>query len=425
MVKKLVSLLLLLLYVSAVTMAAGKKFTLVIDAGHGGKDAGAVGVSSKEKNINLNVALAFGRYVEQYCPSVRVIYTRKKDVFIDLQERANIANRNKADLFISVHTNAVAGSKSVRGFETYTLGMHRAGDNLDVAKRENSVITMESDYQSKYQGFDPNSAESYIMFEYMQDKNMENSVNLAKFIQSSVCLAASRPNKGVHQAGFLVLRETSMPSCLIELGFISTPDEERQLNDPITQDQFARGLYQAFVQYLNKYGNGVKASTLLPAKETAVETVANEEPVIDTKVREVPNVEEAKPVKQETKTTEKKEAIKPAEKKETKPVEKAEPTKAAEAKADEGPVFKVQILTGSQKMKSTDARFKGLTGVDSFKEGGVYKYTYGASTNYNEIAALRKSILDKFPEAFVVAFKGGEKVNVSEAIKEWKNKRNK
>lgn len=439
MVKKLVSLLLLLFCFSAVSMAADKKFTLVIDPGHGGKDAGAIGVSSKEKNINLSVALAFGRYVEQYCPSVRVIYTRKTDVFVELQERANIANRNKADLFISVHTNAVAGSKSVRGFETYTLGMHRAGDNLDVAKRENSVISMESDYESRYQGFDPNSAESYIMFEYMQDKNMENSVNLAKFIQSSVCIAASRQNKGVHQAGFLVLRETSMPSCLVELGFISTPDEERQLNDPITQDQFARGLYQAFVQYLNKYSNGVKASALAPVQESSAKKVTSDEPVIDTKVREVPKAEEKKPAKAEEKKSVKVEEKKPA-KQESKAPEtrnqkpetrnqtpegsrgsKSVSSGSSATSSSSAPVFKVQILTGNRQMKSNDSQFKGLEGVDSFKEGGIYKYTYGASTNYNEIATLRKSILDKFPQAFVIAFKDGEKMNVSEAIKEWKN----
>ena len=234
-------------------LAAGK-FVLVIDAGHGGKDPGALGKTSKEKDLNLQVALAFGNYVEKNCSDVKVVYTRKTDVFVELKERANIANKNKADLFISIHTNALDGGKISRGFETYTLGMHRAADNLNVAKRENSVIFIEKNYKQTYAGFDPNSAESYIMFEILQDKNMANSVELAKLIQSEVCSYSGRANKGVHQAGFLVLRETSMPSCLIEMGFITTPDEETFLNTKEGQDKIAKGIYNAFVKYKKKYG---------------------------------------------------------------------------------------------------------------------------------------------------------------------------
>jgi len=229
--KKITALFVLLLLLPFAANAANKKFVLVIDPGHGGKDAGALGAFSKEKNINLNVAMAFGQNVQRNCPDVKVIYTRTTDVFIGLKERAEIANRNKADLFISVHTNALPGGRQAYGMETYTLGMHRAGDNLDVAKRENAVILIEKDYKQSYQGFNPNSSESYIMFEFMQDRNMANSVDLAKMVQRETCAAANRPDKGVHQGGFLVLRETSMPSCLIELGFITTPDEERLLND--------------------------------------------------------------------------------------------------------------------------------------------------------------------------------------------------
>ena len=237
--------------VSAV--AANKKFTLVIDAGHGGNDAGAVGKITKEKTINLNVALAFGKLVEQNCPDVKVIYTRKTDVFIPLHTRADIANKNKADLFISIHTNALPKGHISRGLETYTLGMHRAADNLAVAKRENEVILYEKDYKQRYQGFDPNSSESYIMFEFMTDHNMAQSVELAKFVQRRTCAAAGRTNKGVKQAGFLVLRETSMPSCLIELGFISTLDEERFLDSSAGVSQLGRGIYQAFMDYKRKY----------------------------------------------------------------------------------------------------------------------------------------------------------------------------
>jgi len=255
MQKKVFLIVMMVLAMGWNAMAADGKFTLVIDPGHGGRDAGAPGKISVEKDINLKVALAFGKYVESNCSDVRVIYTRKTDVFVELSERANIANRNKADLFISIHTNALDGGKISRGFETYTLGMHRAADNLNVAKRENSVILIEKNYKQRYAGFDPKSAESYIMFELMQDKNMANSVELAKMIQSEVCSVSGRVNKGVHQAGFLVLRETSMPSCLVELGFITTSDEEQFLNTADGQNKMARGIYQAFLKYKKKYGN--------------------------------------------------------------------------------------------------------------------------------------------------------------------------
>lgn len=257
MKNRIILLLWITIGFAAIVSAANKKFTLVIDAGHGGHDAGAKGAFSMEKNINLNVALAFGRYVESNCPDVKVIYTRKKDVFIPLHTRADIANRNKADLFISIHTNAVPRAKTVRGLETYTLGMHRAGTNLEVAKRENSVILIEKDYKQRYEGFDPNSSESYIMFEFMQDKNMAQSVELARFVQKRACASANRQNKGVKQAGFLVLRETSMPSCLIELGFITTRDEEEYLNSSNGIDRLGYGIYQAFLDYKRKYDGNI------------------------------------------------------------------------------------------------------------------------------------------------------------------------
>lgn len=227
-----------------------QSFTLVIDAGHGGADAGAVGAHSKEKDINLAVALAFGQMVEKNCPDVKVIYTRKTDVFIPLQTRADIANRAKADLFMSIHTNALPGGRQAAGVETYTLGMHRAADNLAVAKRENSVIKYEKDYQQVYEGFDPNSSESYIIFEIMQDRYMKQSVELAKCIQNAY-VQHGRPNKGVHQAGFLVLRQVGMPSVLTELGFISTPSEEAYLNSAEGRSALAESIYQGFINYRN------------------------------------------------------------------------------------------------------------------------------------------------------------------------------
>ncbi len=225
-----------------------QSFTLVIDAGHGGRDAGAVGAYSKEKDINLAVALAFGKLVKENNPDVKVVYTRSTDVFIPLQERANIANRAKADLFVSIHTNASPKGSSARGVETYTLGMHRAADNLAVAKRENSVIKYEKDYEQKYEGFDPNSAESYIIFEIMQDTYMKQSVELAKCIQNQY-VAHGRPNRGVHQAGFLVLRQVGMPSVLTELGFISTPEDEDYLNSEAGRSAMAESIYKGFCRY--------------------------------------------------------------------------------------------------------------------------------------------------------------------------------
>lgn len=413
--KKILSLVAMWLLLVLNAFSTNKRFTLVIDAGHGGHDAGALGTISKEKDINLSVALAFGRYVERNQPDVRVVYTRKTDVFIPLKERANIANRANADLFISVHTNALPAGKIARGFETYTLGMHRAKDNLDVAMRENSVISMEKGYQQTYQGFDPRSSESYIIFEFIQGKNMERSVELARMIQKSVCTGANRPNKGVHQAGFLVLRETSMPGCLIELGFITTPDEEQLLNSANRVDDIARGIYQAFAQYKDRYDKGVT----VPYRPT------------DNDKAEVPTIvpagykEEKAPAvaKQATRSTRvaepRKETVRKVEEKEQNKVVKAQ------NQTKDEPVFKVQILASSRVLRIGDSHLKGETEYDSYQENGMVKYTMGASTNYNEIYRLRKSLLEKFPEAFIIAFKNGQKYDVGQAIREYKQNKNK
>ena len=614
-------------------MAADRKFTLVIDAGHGGKDPGAKGKISFEKDINLKVALAFGQYVERNCSDVKVIYTRKTDVFVQLEERANIANRNKADLFISVHTNALEGGRISRGLETYTLGMHRAADNLNVAKRENSVILLEKNYKQTYAGFDPKSAESYIMFELMQDKYMANSVEMAKLIQSETCASSGRVNKGVHQAGFLVIRETSMPSCLIELGFITTPDEEEFLNTQEGQDKMARGIYNAFVKYKKKYGN-VKMSadndqrsddnedvllaladqvpavaksldfgdgmdnrnaeerteqqiitdevSSAPAEFTeqrAVRIIPSESvntsvevpqptasppvqnapatsPAFVSKVEIVqpvsekketttpdPKTEPTKDIKKDTKPTPTdkivseppKEPVRPAAEPKKEPMQPvaepkkeipaqpvaepkkeipaqpfaepkkeipaqpvaepkkevpaqpvaepkkeipaqpvaepkkeipaqpvaepkkevpaqpvAEPKKevpaqpVAEPKKKEpvaepqkdpvkpteeiplhGPVFKVQIAATSQLIPTTNSVFQGVENIDSYEENGMFKYTVGATPDFDEISNIRKELLTKFPQAFIIAFKDGEKTDLAKAIREFKTLKNK
>ena len=415
MYKKIALLLALMCMLVVTAFAANKRFTLVIDPGHGGHDAGARGAMSKEKDVNLTVALRFGKYVEQNMPEVRVIYTRTQDKFVPLHERANIANRANADLFISVHTNALPAGKVARGFETYTLGMHRAKDNLDVAMRENSVISMEKGFEQVYEGFDPKSSESYIIFEFIQGKNMERSVDLARMIQRSVCEGAGRPNKGVHQAGFLVLRETSMPGCLIELGFITTPDEEQLLNDKNKVDDIAKGIYEAFSNYKNKYDRSV--SVPYRASERRVSAVPT---IVPDSYKE----KETAPAKLIPAMK-----IEPAAKKMIAKKEdssrKVDSSRKMEAAKEDAPVFKLQIFVGDRMLRKGDAHFKGETDFDSFKEGNLVKYTIGSSTNYNEIYRLRKDKLDKFPEAFIIAFKNGEKYDVNQAIREFRQNRNK
>ena len=416
MYKKITLIWVVLWMLALTSFAANRNFTLVIDAGHGGHDAGARGAISMEKNINLSVALQFGKYVERYMPEVRVIYTRKTDKFVPLKERANIANRANADLFISVHTNALPAGKIARGFETYTLGMHRAKDNLDVAMRENSVISMEKDYKQTYQGFDPKSSESYIIFEFIQGKNMERSVELARMIQRKVCDNANRPDKGVHQAGFLVLRETSMPSCLIELGFITTPDEERILNNSDRVNEIAKSIYDGFAQYRNKYDKRVTVP-YRPLQSGDVEELKEQESQTQDEPLKRAEVQKRSEPQKNT-----------GVQKRTEPQKKAEVQKrvVAQKKPEpkDAPVFKLQIFVSDRILRKGDAHFKGETDYESFREGNLVKYTMGSSTNYNEVYRLRKSLQEKFPEAFIIAFKNGQKYDVNQAIREFKQNKN-
>ena len=439
--RKKLQVLIGLLLLAVTLQAANAKFTLVIDAGHGGHDAGAVGSITKEKTINLNVALAFGKLVENNCPDVKVVYTRKTDVFVPLHTRADIANRNKADLFISIHTNALPKGRISRGMETYTLGMHRAADNLDVAKRENSVILIEKDYKQRYQGFDPNSSESYIMFEFIQDHNMAQSVELAKFVQQRTCSSAGRQNKGVKQAGFLVLRETSMPSCLIELGFISTPDEEQFLHSNAGVSRLASGIYQAFVDYKQKHHRSSQAA---PAKVSVADTpnvLPQEKPREEVKVSKR-NSRKSKVIQdladaREGKVTQSTENLAPNADSIIKatPVVQEQPAVVVQEKpavvvqekpqtsATDAPIFKVQLLAASVQLKANDPQLKGVQNTDYYRENGMFKYTAGASTDYNEINQLRRTLNDRFPQAFVIAFKNGQRVDVHAAIQEYKQRK--
>lgn len=375
----------------------GKDFVVVIDAGHGGHDPGAIGKISKEKNINLNVALKVGNLIKKNCNDVKVIYTRSKDVFIPLARRAEIANNAKADLFISIHTNALAKNRTAKGASTWTLGLAKSEANLEVAKRENAVILYESDYKTRYAGFNPNSAESYIIFEFMQDKYMEQSVHLASLVQKQFRHSCRRVDRGVHQAGFLVLKASAMPSILIELGFISTPEEERYLNSDAGTNTMANGIYRAFLNYKREHElrlTGV-SKTIIPAEQE--------------------EVEEAPVIAQVPKNTAKATATAPKQK----------PIVVENATNDSEITFKIQILTASKPLAKNDKRLKGLKGVDYYKEKGIFKYTYGASTDYNKVLRTKRTITAQFKDAFIIAFRNGEKMNVNEAIAEFKKRRNK
>lgn len=365
-----------------------KDFVVVIDAGHGGHDPGAIGKISKEKNINLNVALKVGKQIKQNCQDVKVVYTRERDVFIPLDKRADIANNAKADLFISIHTNSVAGNKTAKGASTWTLGLAKSDANLEVAKRENSVILYENDYKTRYAGFNPNSAESYIIFEFMQDKYMSQSVHLASLVQKEFRHTCKRADRGVHQAGFLVLKASAMPSILVELGFISNPEEERYLNSEAGTTSLANGIYRAFLAYKREHEIRLTGSS---------RTIVPENTPIVTDTPDTPSREKVETPSQT--------------------VQKQTNTAA--------PVFKIQILTSSRPIAANDKRLKGLKGVEHYQEDGLYKYTYGSSTDYNKVLRTKREIAPKFKDAFIIAFKNGKKMNVRTAIEEFKNRRNK
>ena len=400
---------------------AAKRFKLVIDAGHGGHDAGAVGAFSKEKNINLSIALAFGKLVEANCPDVTVIYTRKTDKFVPLQERADIANRAGADLFISVHTNALPGGKIAYGPETYTLGMARAAANLEVAKRENSVILYEEDYKTRYSGFDPNSAESYIIFEFIQDQYMRQSVSLARSIQRAYVRTGGRKDKGVHQAGFLVLRNTSMPSVLTEVGFISTPAEERFLNSKEGVAKMGRSIYEGFLEY--RRAQGGTGALLRPFDDGGAKKSSPKAP------RDAKRRDARADVEAETRVAE---SAAPSAVSDEAPEqgEKSGRLTGKTGTATENPgrltgkagravagsvEFRVQLIASSRKLAASDASFKGLTPVSYYEEGGLYKYTYGSTDDYNEALRLQREARKAVAGAFVVAFVDGKRVSVAEA----------
>ncbi|MGM0530147.1 MAG: N-acetylmuramoyl-L-alanine amidase family protein [Bacteroidota bacterium] len=325
--------------------------TVVIDAGHGGKDPGALGDKKNEKELVLSMALKLGERIEENFPDVKVIYTRKTDTLIPLFKRAEIANKNKADLFISIHTNANEDTK-IKGTETYVMGLHRSESNLEVAKQENSAILYEEDYSRTYQGFDPNSAESYIIFSLMQNAYLDQSLNFASYIQKKFGQNTGLKNKGVKQAGFLVLYETSMPRVLVEAGFLSNPSEEKYLNSEKGQEKIASSIYEAFKEYKQ---NIESKSVMLPNKKDTLST-------------------------------------------------------------QDSIVFKVQVAASSDPISLDSDYFKGYDQVEEHKISEQYKYTIGSSKNFKQIQQLKQEIKNDFPGAFIVAFENNDPITIDKAL---------
>lgn len=358
-----------LCFLLTVVVGSAKDFTVVIDAGHGGKDPGALSANGKvrEKDITLKVALMVGESIVKKHPEVKVLYTRKSDVFVGLNDRARMANKADADLFISIHVNA-AENRSAKGAETYTLGVEEARTerNLEIAKRENGVILLEDNHEKTYANFNPNSPESYIIFEYMQSEFVKESIHIAQYVQSNFANDANRLDRGVRQAGFLVLNATSMPSILVELGYISNAEEAKYLASATAQQHLSSCISKAFDRYyadLKKLSDGATHPTVSEPTEVVEEQPASV-PVVD----------------------------------------------------EDAPVFKVQFLSSAKKLSKGNQAFKGLTPVDCYYDKGLYKYTYGASTDYNKILRLKRKVNEKFKDAFIVAFVKGERIDTKKAI---------
>lgn len=341
-------------------LAQANKFTVVIDPGHGGRDPGAVGSSSKEKDIVLSVGRQLGALIEKNHPDVKVMYTRNNDTFVALNKRADIANKAHANLFISIHCNALDRNKrSPQGVETFVLGLHRSKDNLDVAKAENAVIMYEDDYSVKYEGFNPREPESYIIFEFMSNAFLDQSVLLATMVHNRLVNSSKRVNRNVRQAGFLVLREVAMPSVLLELGYISNKTDESYLKSAAGQASMANSIYQGFKEYKREYDKKSYVFTNSEARRSQ-----NDSP--------------------------------------TPAVTYSNDNNARE--------YRIQFLTASKKYNNGASVFKGLTPVDSYRDGSVYKYTYGKTTDENEIKRMLRDVQRKFKDAFIIEFSDGKRV---------------
>ena len=377
-----------------------RQFIVVIDPGHGGKDPGAVNKSIREKDIVLGIGLKLGKLINENHPDVKVVYTRNTDVFIPLIERSRIANKIKADLFISLHANFCA-TPSIRGTETFTLGLHRSEDNLEIAKKENSVILLEEDYNTTYEGFDPNLSESYIMFELMQSSYLKQSVSFATEIQQQFKSHLSSTDRSVKQAGFLVLRQSSMPSVLIETGFLSNQAEANYLNSEDGQRNIALSIFEAFSKFKSKSSGSVNSK--------ATEVMASHQKPQDTLVKQ-----EVQTVNQKTEEKIKEEIVIS-----TIDSEKMEPEKADTAslsnvteivKSENNNYYSVQIGANTTPIEPVASNFKGLKEVRREKTDQYYRYFVGNESNIENVQSILKQIKLKFPEAFIVSFVDGKKV---------------
>lgn len=337
---------------------APKPFTVVIDAGHGGKDPGAVGKISSEKNLNLEVALLTGKLIKEQFPDVKVVFTRQTDIFLPLQKRADIVNANNADLFICIHTNS-SESKSAQGVETFILGTEKMDKNLDVAMRENSVIKLEADYQTAYQGFDPNSIDSYIMFELMQNAYMDQSLRFATCVQKQFVENLHRAERGVRQAAFWVLLKSACPSILLEMGFISNPTEEKYLASEKGQRDMAQSLCNAFAQFTRR--------TPVSAQPAGI-VALNNQPAVSATPQ--PDTVKTSPV-----------ATAPAIEKKT--------------------TYAIQVLASRTPIVDNDARFHGLH-CQCMQVGGWYKYYYAESADREQVVQAQKEIRKKFPDCWII-----------------------
>lgn len=364
-----------------------KTFKVVIDAGHGGGDSGCLGSITKEKDVNLYTALKLGKLISENCPEVQVIYTRKTDVFVELYRRAEIANSNHANLFISIHCNA-SENHAGNGVETFVMGLAKSEANQAVARKENAAMLMEKNYQNNYDGFNPTSPESNIIFSLYSSAYLSKSITLAEKVQKNLLAASNLTDRGVKQAGYWVLYKVAMPSILIELGFLSNPKDEEYLAKLANQDREAIAIYNAFVDYLTVV-NGSTHKHLPVGKAAPQETT---QPTVPAKT----DTTAAPTIHRSNDTT---------------------LAAIANTVIQSSVCFKVQFLASPVKLASNDKRLQGLPKVDFYQENGLWKYTAGIETDYSAALETLSAVKEKHPDAFLIAFNGSEKISVPEARK--------
>lgn len=377
----------------AITISA-KQFTVVLDPGHGGKDPGAVGKIGQEKNINLEVALTVGKMITEKYPDVKIVYTRQTDKYVTLQERPNIANNADGDLFISIHTNASESSKAY-GAETFTLGLSKSQANFEVAKRENSVLLLEDGNKETYQGFDPTSPDSYIMFEFMQSKYIDQSVEIAYYIQKEF-VEIKRLDRGVRQAIFWVLHQVKMPSILIELGFITNPSEEKFLLSKDGQAKLASCIFNAFEKYKHEYDK----RTITTPQITVQQSPKDNNKDNNKKDKNKDSQQENKTKKKDSNNKE---------------------TKNSQTSTTSNLTYKIQIFSSRTPIASTHYdynRAKKFNDVDHYFENNWYKYTCCKVKTYKEAEQKLTEVQKVFKDAMIVAFEGDKKISLDDAKKQ-------